>query len=206
MKRVLFVDDEPDVLDGLRRLLHKERRKWDMAFVDGGAAALQELRTSPFDVVVSDVRMPGIDGVELLRRVKDEYPSTARIVLSGHTDPASMRKASPIANRFLTKPCDPDTLRSAIQRLCEYDGSDASCLHADYVETFWNVRSALEKVDAGALARLRVVSAYRAEKKACLLAFDDAIQGRPPRSRVHLCRMHADIGCATSCSETRCGS
>jgi YesN/AraC family two-component response regulator len=203
MKRVLFVDDEPEVLEGLRNLLHKQRREWDMAFVGGGAAALEEMKTAPFDVVVSDVRMPGIDGVELLRRVKDDYPSTARIVLSGHTDPESMRKLSPIANRFLTKPCDSDTLRSAIQRVCELDRADGNCLHSDYLETYRNVRSALEKVDAGALARLRVTIAYRAEKKACMLAFDDAVQGRPPRSRVHLCRMHQSIGCASSCSEAR---
>jgi len=204
MKRVLFVDDEPEVLEGLRTLLHKERRKWDLAFVGGGAAALAEMKTTPFDVVVSDVRMPGIDGVELLRRVKDDYPSTGRIVLSGHTDPESMRKLSPIANRFLTKPCDSDTLRSAIQRLCDHERNGGrDCLHTDYLETYRNVRSALEKVDACALARLRITIAYRAERKACMLAFDDAVQGRPPRARVHLCRLHASIGCASSCAEAR---
>lgn len=59
MKRILFVDDEQHVLDGLKNILRRERKKWDMVFALGGKAALSELERGPFDVVVSDMRMPG---------------------------------------------------------------------------------------------------------------------------------------------------
>jgi HD-like signal output (HDOD) protein/ActR/RegA family two-component response regulator len=114
--RILFVDDEAPILDGLRDLLRKERRRWDMEFAQGGAAALAELAKAPFDVVVSDMRMPGIDGAELLGRVKAEYPGTARIVLSGHAEREAILRALPVAHQFLSKPCDATTLRVAIDR------------------------------------------------------------------------------------------
>lgn len=62
MKRILFVDDERNVLDGLRRMLRNMRKEWDMAFCQGGEEALDALGGEPFDVVVSDMRMPGMDG------------------------------------------------------------------------------------------------------------------------------------------------
>jgi CheY-like chemotaxis protein len=70
MKRVLFVDDEPKVLDALRRLLYAMRRQWEMAFLAGGQEALAYLAQHPCDVVVTDMRMPGIDGSQLLRQVR----------------------------------------------------------------------------------------------------------------------------------------
>ena len=60
-KRILFVDDEPAILAGLQNLLYKDRKRWDMVFALGGQLALDEIRKAPFDIVVSDMRMPGID-------------------------------------------------------------------------------------------------------------------------------------------------
>ena len=68
MRRVLFVDDEPRILEGLRRMLRSQRHDWEMAFAPGGEAALAMLETLPFDVIVSDMRMPGIDGAACRRR------------------------------------------------------------------------------------------------------------------------------------------
>ena len=85
-RRILFVDDEAKVLDGLRNLLRRQRHEWDMLFALSGAAALEELAKAPVDVIVSDMRMPGMDGAELLTRVRTLYPQTARIVLSGHAE------------------------------------------------------------------------------------------------------------------------
>jgi HD-like signal output (HDOD) protein len=116
--RLLFVDDESHVLDGLQNLLRKHRREWDMVFALGGEAALAELERRPFDVVVSDMRMPGIDGAELLRRVQKLYPSVARIILSGHAEREVMVKALPVAHQFLSKPCQADVLRTVIERTC----------------------------------------------------------------------------------------
>ena len=83
-KHILFVDDERNILQGLQDLLRKQRKQWDMSFALGAGAALEELARTPFDVVVTDMRMPGMDGAELLAHVKERYPSVARIVLSGH--------------------------------------------------------------------------------------------------------------------------
>jgi HD-like signal output (HDOD) protein len=114
--RILFVDDEQAILDGLRDLLRKERRRWDMAFALGGQEALEALARQPFDVVVSDIRMPGIDGAQLLTQIKAKYPCVARIVLTGHADRDAVLRALPVAHQFLTKPCDAGALRVAIER------------------------------------------------------------------------------------------
>ncbi len=118
-KRILFVDDEPNVLDGLRNLLRRQRKQWDMVFASGGQEALDELHKAPFDVVVTDMRMPGMDGAALLRRVKDEYPAVARIVLSGHAEAEAAMRVLPVAHQFLSKPCNGDALREVIERTCE---------------------------------------------------------------------------------------
>jgi HD-like signal output (HDOD) protein len=117
-KRILFVDDEPAVLDGLRNLLRKQRRVWKMTFAQGGKSALEMLASEPFDVVVTDMRMPGMDGAELLTRVKETYPGIARVVLSGHADLAMLNRALPVAQQYLSKPCDSEMLRGVIERVC----------------------------------------------------------------------------------------
>jgi HD-like signal output (HDOD) protein len=118
VKRVLFVDDDASILDALRNLLRKQRHEWDMVFVLGGEAALSELGKGPFDVIVSDMRMPGMDGATLLTRVREEFPSTARIVLSGHAENDAVVRALPVTHQFLHKPCDAATLRGVIERTC----------------------------------------------------------------------------------------
>jgi HD-like signal output (HDOD) protein len=87
-----------------------------MVFVGDGASALDEVRKAPFDVVVSDMRMPHMDGAELLAHIHGESPATVRIVLSGHADRAAIMRALPASHQLLAKPCDPNTLRGAIER------------------------------------------------------------------------------------------
>ena len=119
MKRVLFVDDEPKVLDGLRRMLRCMRHTWSMEFAEGGAAALEILRTNPADVVVTDMRMPGMDGAAFLREVMVECPSAARIILSGQCDRETVLNTVCLAHQFLTKPSDPVTLKHTVGRACD---------------------------------------------------------------------------------------
>jgi len=119
---VLFVDDEAAVLDGLRDLLRRDCSRYDMVFAQGGQQALAELAKRPFQVVVSDMRMPGMDGAELLGRVKEEFPRTTRIVLSGHAEREAVLRAMPVAHQFLSKPCDAAVLRIAIERTCGLQG------------------------------------------------------------------------------------
>ena len=118
MRRILFVDDEPRILEGLQRMLRPLRREWETAFAPGGEAAMALMQAHPFDVIVSDMRMPGMDGAALLTLVREHYPQVVRIVLSGHTEMSTALRAVPVAHQFLAKPCDADTLRVAIERAC----------------------------------------------------------------------------------------
>ena len=118
MKRILFVDDESKILDGIRRMLHADRKRWYMEFVVGGEAALQACETGSFDVVVSDMRMPGMDGATLLSHIRDRYPGTARVVLSGYSELELSTRAVGVAHRFLAKPCNASELQSTIERVC----------------------------------------------------------------------------------------
>lgn len=116
MRRILFVDDDPNVLAGLRRMLRPLRTEWDMAFVESGRKALETLAGSPFDVVVSDMRMPGMDGAELLTKVKQDHPQIVRIALSGHSEKELLLRSTGPTHMFLAKPCDAETLKQAVAR------------------------------------------------------------------------------------------
>jgi putative nucleotidyltransferase with HDIG domain len=118
MKRLLFVDDERSVLDGLQLTLRKQRTQWEMVFCDSGAAALAEFAKGPFDIVVSDMRMPQMDGAQFLTEIRNYAPGTVRMVLSGHADKATMIRALPVAHQILGKPCEPNELRQLIERAC----------------------------------------------------------------------------------------
>lgn len=118
MKQILFVDDEARILEGIRRTMYSERHHWDMEFAVGGAAALQALEKRHFDVVVSDMRMPEMDGITLLRNVRDLFPDTARIILSGYSESSLAMPVASVAHQVLSKPCNVSELRSAIERVC----------------------------------------------------------------------------------------
>lgn len=134
-QRVLFVDDEPAILEGLRAVLRPQRREWDMVFALGGPAGLLEIESSRFDVVVTDMRMPMLDGAALLTRVKELQPQAVRLVLSGQTDSQTALKSVFTAHQFLAKPCDAEKLRSVVKRCCELNtllaGSELCALAGD---------------------------------------------------------------------------
>jgi HD-like signal output (HDOD) protein len=116
MIRILFVDDEARVLEGVRRSIYGMRDEWHVRFSDSAAAALAELATHPADVVVSDLRMPGMDGSQLLCEVKRLYPEVVRVILSGQSESESIVRTMRIAHQYLSKPCDGATLKAAISR------------------------------------------------------------------------------------------
>ncbi len=118
LKRVMFVDDERDVLDSLRDALRNYRRVWRMRFAISGAAALDELEAEPADVIVSDIQMPRMDGAALLARVQDLYPATIRLVLSGYANPEIVARAATVAHRILGKPCNVEELGLVVERSC----------------------------------------------------------------------------------------
>ncbi|MEM7042561.1 MAG: response regulator [Pseudomonadota bacterium] len=117
--RALFVDDEPLVLSGLRRMLRSLRHDWEMSFATSGQEALELLEQEDFAVVVSDMRMPEMDGASLLNEVAARHPHVARLVLSGHAELEAILRAVRPAHQFLAKPCDPKLLERALQRIRE---------------------------------------------------------------------------------------
>lgn len=121
MKRILFVDDEADLLNGLRARLHKRRSEWNMVFLPNGPAALEELQKEHADLIVTDVRMPGMDGGQLLTVIKAHWPETIRIVMSGYSEPAKLLQLVTLAHRYVSKPCDAQILENVIDRCFRLD-------------------------------------------------------------------------------------
>lgn len=117
-KRILFVDDEINILKGLKRSLRSERDHWEMEFAEGGEKGLKLLESCCFDVVVSDMRMPGMDGAVFLGRIKERYPMIIRIILSGYSEQEMVMKTVKAAHQYLAKPCDTAVLIGAIKRAC----------------------------------------------------------------------------------------
>jgi len=115
-KRVLFVDDEPHVLDGLRRMLGKMRDEWEMEFATSGAEALAALAKHPFDIIVTDMRMPVMNGAQLLNEVKVRYPGIVRFILSGHSNLDLIMRSAGSAHQYLAKPCDAEMLTQTVRR------------------------------------------------------------------------------------------
>jgi HD-like signal output (HDOD) protein len=109
--RLLFVDDEPLVLQGLRRTLHPMRGEWDMTFVDSAEQALEALARDPYDAIISDMQMPRMDGAQLLEEVKQRYPAMVRMVLSGQANQEAVLRSVGPAHQYISKPCDPEEIK-----------------------------------------------------------------------------------------------
>jgi HD-like signal output (HDOD) protein len=137
MKRILFVDDEPNVLAGLRNALRPQRHQWEMVFALGPEEALAKVDQLTFDVVVSDMRMPHMDGAALLGEIKRRQPRAVRMILTGQTEQESVLKSVFIAHMFLSKPCEPEHLKRVVDRACSLN----SILNAE------ELRAAAGRVD-----------------------------------------------------------
>ena len=116
-RRILFVDDEPMVLKGLQRTLRKMRAEWEMTFASSSREALDILDAGLFDVIVSDLRMPEMDGTQLLAEVKSKHPQVVRIILSGQVEQEATFKSLQMAHQSLSKPCDADILKHTLNKL-----------------------------------------------------------------------------------------
>lgn len=115
-KRIIFVDDEPNILYGLRRMLRSMRKEFDFEFAESGPEALELMLNKPFDVIVSDMRMPGMDGATLLTEIQNLYPHSIRIMLTGQADEESVMRTVGVVHQFLAKPCEPNMLKSVLLR------------------------------------------------------------------------------------------
>lgn len=121
--QVLFVDDETLVLQGLQRSMRVMRNDWDMTFVDNAAAALAFMESNPVNVIVSDMRMPNMNGAQLLGEVMKRYPRTIRLILSGHADQELILQCVGSTHQYLSKPCDPEQLRATVTRAMALEAS-----------------------------------------------------------------------------------
>ena len=119
---IVFVDDEPGVLSGLRRALRSERHRWDLSFAGDGRSALAVLAERPCAVLVSDFRMPGMDGAELLTAVRDRHLAGARVILSGQIDAIAVDTVHILADRLLPKPCSPEKIIGCVAELIDLHG------------------------------------------------------------------------------------
>lgn len=115
---ILFVDDEPNVIQGLKRMLRNMRNDYELYFAGSGKEALTFLTDNHVDIVVTDMRMPEMNGATLLNEIVKKYPNIIRIVLSGNLDQDINLCSAQSAHQFLTKPCDSETLKKTIKRAC----------------------------------------------------------------------------------------
>jgi putative nucleotidyltransferase with HDIG domain len=112
---ILFVDDELNIIAGLKRMLHPLKKEWDLIFTNGGKEALELIESTPIDVVISDIRMPGIDGTQLLTRIKEKYPHIVRITLSGYANDNMALRNTRIVHQSLSKPTTPEIVKFTIE-------------------------------------------------------------------------------------------
>ena len=115
--KILFVDDEKKVLSSLKRLFYNKKEEWEMDFVLGGRDALKQVREIEYDIVISDMHMPNIDGAYLLEQVQAISPYTLRFILSGYTDIDLVKKTLKATHKFFHKPCPKDKLEKIINRV-----------------------------------------------------------------------------------------
>ena len=99
------------------------RNEWEMEFVDNAADALARMERGGVDVVVSDMRMPGMNGAQLMTEVMKRHPQTVRIILSGHADQDLIMKCVGSTHQYLAKPCDPDALKATVGRASAMDAA-----------------------------------------------------------------------------------
>ncbi len=115
-RTILFVDDEERILSGFRRSFYDKKDEWEMEFSNSGEEALNALSKRKYDVIISDMRMPHMDGAELLQKVQNLYPDVIRIILSGQTEQELAMRTVHVAHQFLSKPCDSKYLAQIIER------------------------------------------------------------------------------------------
>lgn len=112
---ILIVDNQPNAYQGLKRVLWTQKPDWDLTYAENAQKALDLMDAGEFDVIVSDVKMPVMDGSELLNHVVTQYPDIIRVVLSGQCDQNAAFKLVNTTHLFLEKPCDPKTFIDFIE-------------------------------------------------------------------------------------------
>ena len=118
IRQVLFVDDDPNILQGTKRAMRSLKNHLESDFAENATVALQKMATTPFDVVISDMRMPGMNGADFLEEVQRLYPQVIRIILSGQSDENLILQSIGSAHQYLAKPCSSETIKRTVDRAC----------------------------------------------------------------------------------------
>jgi HD-like signal output (HDOD) protein len=114
--KIIFIDDDQNVLQGLKRMLVPMMGSMQMEFFDLAADALKYINSSPVDLVICDLQMPGFNGVQFLEKIRSSSPSTIRYILTGMIDHPLHHSALKLAHQVIAKPCRPELLRELILR------------------------------------------------------------------------------------------
>ena len=146
--RILFVDDESSVLSAIRRALYLKRDQWEMVFAESGREALALLEKKRVDIVISDMRMPEMDGARLLLEIRQHHPDTIRMVLSGQADREQILRCVKLAHRYFTKPCAPDELAQSIDELISWKQKVVSAKVKELASCVSFVPSSIESITA----------------------------------------------------------
>ena len=117
--RILFVDDEPSMLRVMKMGMRSMTGEWDMEFAASGEEGMALVEKQPFDVIVSDMRMPGMNGAQFLNHVLRHHPHTVRIILSGYSDLSEVVNCVGLTHQFLEKPCSLDDLKGCLKRVTQ---------------------------------------------------------------------------------------
>lgn len=115
MANLLFVDDEQFIIMGMKRLFKALASEMEIEYATSGKEALSKIQSKNFDVVITDLFMPEIDGIELLEKVKESQPNTVRIMMTGHIDSSLEKLKNDIAHIILSKPIKNDALIDTIR-------------------------------------------------------------------------------------------
>jgi HD-like signal output (HDOD) protein len=115
--KILFVDDDREILDGFKRVLFKMRKEWEMDFVTNAEEALVRMNKTIYNAVVSDIGMSGSSGIELFDTLRMNHPGVARIIVSGNSDMKGLIEVLGTAHQFLVKPVNPTELKNTLIRV-----------------------------------------------------------------------------------------
>ncbi len=119
MKNILFIANDKNANENLKKQLHSMRTVWDMSFVESAKDALTLMEGTFYDVVVSEMNMPEMNGIELFDTIIQRNPETVRIMYSENTDSKLMGASVRCTHQLLLKPCSPDTIKYSIERTCK---------------------------------------------------------------------------------------
>ncbi len=132
-KSILFVDDEPSILGIYEMLQPFLGPEFSIATAPNAHDAMQIMQSQPVDVVVSDLTMPQVSGIEFLTKVAAQHPATARIVVSGFADEITAAKCVMVGHRYFNKPFSPNTLTNVLHSLCDAQTKAANNKIREYV-------------------------------------------------------------------------